>query len=132
VRGPHLAYRDDSFALEERDTRPDVALVSRARERCEPPLDLAVVEELGQLSVHERPFGRPKAAAPKLVAILQLKGLLRKPLQMRGFLFLRGSPTLTLPATEANAALFSLAAQHPGATRRTAPIDEAGTDVATK
>jgi hypothetical protein len=37
-----------------------------------------------------------------------------------------------LPATEANAALVSLSAQHPGATRRTSPIDGAGSDAGTK
>jgi len=37
-----------------------------------------------------------------------------------------------LRATEANAALVSLSAQHPGASRRTAPIDRAETDAGTK
>src|SRR5207247_10462269 len=78
MRGPHLANRDDSLALEEADAGADVALVGGTGERREPPLDAAVVEEVGEFSVHDRPFGRPMDAAPKLVAILRLTGLLRK------------------------------------------------------
>src|SRR5262245_53201223 len=81
----HVAYRDDSLALEERDAGSHVPLVGGAGERRESALDAAVVEKVGELPVHERPFDRPKAAAPKLVAILRLTGLRRKKLRKRGF-----------------------------------------------
>jgi hypothetical protein len=56
VQRPHLAYRDESLALEERDAGADVALVSRARERREPSLDAAVVEEVRELLAHFTSF----------------------------------------------------------------------------
>src|SRR5207247_1898733 len=88
VRRLHFAYRDDSLAFEERDAGSDVARVGGAGERREPPFDPAVVEELGEFSAHVRPFGRPKGAAPKLVAILRLTGLLLESPAHRGaFLF---------------------------------------------
>src|SRR5579884_2098968 len=63
----------------------DVALVGRARERREPPLDPAVVEKVGELLAHVNPFGRPKNAAPKLVTRLRLTGLLPRSPAPRGF-----------------------------------------------
>jgi hypothetical protein len=78
IRGAHFAYREDSLPLEEGDAGADVALVGRAGEGREAPLDAAVCEEVCELSVHQRPFGRPRAAAPRLVTILRLTGLLRK------------------------------------------------------
>ena len=59
-----------------------IALVSGSGERREPP---AVVEEVGEFSADDRPFGRPKDAAPKLVAILRLTDLRRKSRKRRGF-----------------------------------------------
>ena len=61
-------------------------------EQREPPSDAAAVEEISEFSAHWRPFCRPKDAAPKLVAVLRLTGLLRKPLHLRGFLFRQPSP----------------------------------------
>src|SRR5205814_7667673 len=88
---------DDSLGLEEGDTRSDVSFIGRASERREPPLDPAIGEEVGEFSVHFRPFGRPKAAAPKLVAILRLTGLLRKPPPRGGF-YLEGYGTPSIKA----------------------------------
>lgn len=63
----HLAYRDGSLPLEEGDGVADVALVGRARERCEAPLDPAVVEESRTQSNLQAPHtglarGRPPAS----------------------------------------------------------------------
>jgi hypothetical protein len=73
MHGSDVGYRADSLPLEEGDAGTDVALVSGTCERREPPLDPAVLEEVRKLSVHGRPFSRPKTAAPKLMAILRLQ-----------------------------------------------------------
>jgi hypothetical protein len=115
VGRPHLAYRDDSLPREEGDTSADVALVGGAGERREPPLDAAVVEEVGEFLVHQRPFGRPKAAAPKLVTILRLTGLLRKKPWKRGVSRRRMSDELA--SVEPDGPLYRLG-------RQPSPTDE--------
>jgi hypothetical protein len=86
---PDLAYRGESLLFEEGDAAPDIALVRGAGERCEPSLDAAVVEEIGEFLAHWDPFGRPKGAARNPAAVLPLTGLLRGKASETG-LFLSG------------------------------------------
>jgi hypothetical protein len=58
MRGTHVGDRLSPFPLDEGEAGPNVALVGGAGERREPPLQAAVVEEVGEFSAHERPFGQ--------------------------------------------------------------------------
>jgi hypothetical protein len=94
--------------------------------------------EDGRVSVDGRAAIRIVSSAPEMTLIVDADTY--KPLEWQvpaagaagHALTVRFETYEWLPATAASAALVSLSAQHPGATRRTAPPDGAGTDAATK
>jgi hypothetical protein len=91
--------------------------------------------EDGRVSIDGRDAIRIVSSAPEMTLIVDADTY--KPLEWQvpaagHALTMRFETYESLPATAANAALVSLSARHPGAIRRTAPTDGAGTDAATK